>query len=141
MKNKNFSQLIRLSDFAQIRHIIYFRNETSQTNFIHDKQVSLKEIGANYMVMEGPSEGCQMGHQISLTLIPNSLKTSIKVPTIHTSEDAIKLVARVEQYHLLEEKKRASWTIRFTQYNIKEWNGIIDTYQNRQDKINELLSE
>jgi aspartate/glutamate racemase len=141
MKSKNFSQLIRLSDFAQIRHIIYLRNETSQTNFIHDKQVSLREIGANYMIMEGPSECCQHGHQVTLTLVPNSLIKSVKIPNIHMNEEAIKLVARVEQYSLLSDKKRATWTIRFTQYNIKEWNDIIETYQNQQDKINDLLSE
>lgn len=139
MDNQNYSQLIRLSDFAQIRHTVYLKNETSQTNFVHDKQISLKEIGANYMIMEGPVECCQVGHQLSLTLAPNELKTSGKIPNVHTSEEAVQLVARVEQYNLLDGKKTATWTVRFTQYNIKEWNGIIEAYQKQQEKINDLL--
>lgn len=140
MENQSFSQLIRLSDFAQIRYNVYLKNETSQTNFVHDKQITLKEMGANYMIMEGPADCCQIGHQLSLTLIPNNNKTSGKIPSIHSSEDAVQLVVRVEQYNLLDDKKTATWTVRFTQYNIEEWNGIIEAYQNQQDKINDLLN-
>lgn len=139
MENQNFSQLIQLSDFTQIRHVIYLKNETSQTNFVHDKQIVLKEIGANYMIMEGPAKCCQIGHQISLTLVPNNIKTSGKIPSIHSEEEAVQLVARVEQYNLLDDKKTATWTVRFTQYNIEEWHDIIEAYQNQQDKINDLL--
>lgn len=140
MENQNFSQLIRLSDFSQIRHTVYLKNETSQTNFVHDKQISFKEMGANYMIMEGPAECCQVGHQLSLTLVPNNFKTSGKIPSVHSSKEAVQLVARVEQYNLLDDKKTATWTVRFTQYNIKEWNGIIEAYQKQQEKINDLLS-
>lgn len=140
MEKKSLSQLIRLSDFAQIKHTVYLKNETSQTSFVHDGQISLKEMGANYMIMEGPAECCQAGHQLSLTLVPGSKKKSGKIPSVHSRKDTIQLIARVEQYNLQDDRKMATWTVRFTQYNIKEWNAIIESYQKQQDKINELLN-
>jgi len=143
MSQKNLAELVRAEDLKRLRHIVYMKNETSQTSFSEADKITIQELGENFLVLEGPAKCCQSGHQVTLSLVPFKRKSDQKVSTnIHVRDDLLQLVAKVEEYTLLNNaEQRATWKVTLTQYNKDDGEQIRNLYEEHQKTINSLVGE
>lgn len=141
---QNLADIINADDFKQIRHMVFMKNETSQTHFSEADNIIILELGFNYLVLEGPAKSCQNGHQISLNLTPFIKKDAQtkKTPNLYTHENLLKLVAKVDDYEVDSPKaQRARWRVNLTQYNKEDWAYLHSIYETHQRNINLMVAE
>lgn len=144
MGEKKLADLVKSEDFKQVRHIVFMKNETSQTHFSESDNITILEMGTNYLILEGPANCCQNGHQISLSLMPfkRNNPEQKKAPTIHAHKNLLSVVAKVDEYAALEHVKgRATWRVNLTQFNQDDWQHLLNLYEAHQQAINSLVSE
>lgn len=141
---KNLADILNADDFKQIRHVVFMKNETSQTHFSEADNILILELGLNYLILEGPAKSCQNGHQVSLSLIPFKKKEaeSKNTPNLHTHKNLLQLIAKVEDYNLDGPKsERARWKVNLTQYNKDDWEYLHKLYETHQKTINSMVAE
>lgn len=140
MSQKSLPMLINPDDFKSARHLIFVKNETSQTEVLDHQEFRLVEILEKQAVIEGPPKCAQVGHQLQIFFLPRELKLKLqKIPTIDRFPDLILIVGRITEYELIKEKTRVLMRIEFTQFNHDSWQTIRDVYQKRQDTIESMI--
>jgi len=131
---------LTLDDLKSVRHLIFIKNETSQTEVVDHHEFRLIEILPTRIILEGPPKCAQDGHQLQIFFLPRELKKKLtKIPTLDRFPDLIVIMGRIFSYELNEDKTKSVMTIDFTQYNQDSWDKIKDVYDGQQQKIENII--
>ena len=141
-KPSTLTDFINLDDLKSVRHLIFIKNETSQTEVVDHHEFKLIEIQSKNIVIEGPPRCAQAGHQLQIFFLPRELKKKLqKIPTLDQFPDLIVVMGRITSYELNEEKTRSLMNIEFTQFNQTSWEKIKTVYEGQQQKIETLINQ
>lgn len=136
----SLAEIINLDDLKSVRHLIFIKNETSQTEVVDHHEFRLVEILPKQIILEGPPKCAQAGHQLQIFFLPRELKNKLnKIPTLDRFPDLIVVMGRITSYELNDEKTRSVMSIEFTQYNQDSWDKIKDVYDGQQQKIESII--
>jgi hypothetical protein len=136
----SLAEIINLDDLKSVRHLIFIKNETSQTEVVDHYEFRLVEILPKKIILEGPPKCAQAGHQLQIFFLPRELKKKlVKIPTLDRFPDLIVIMGRISNYELNEDKTRSVMIIEFTQFNQDSWDKVKDVYDDQHQKIESLI--
>lgn len=139
-KKESLASLIKSSDLKSVKHLIFLKNETSQTEVPDYRSFRLIELDEQYILLEAPPNCAREGHQLQIFFLPREVKQGFsKLPSLELFPDLIVVVGNVVEFNLNKEKTKALLKITFTQFKTEDWDKIKEAYKKRQDQIEELI--
>lgn len=132
------------NDFTRFGYKIIFRNETSQTYFLKDDSIAIKQLKNNGIILEIPNNQCQKGHTLTLFLFDITHEFNFKKSQISQSlkDSKFEIIAKVDTIEPLDNLvNQCSLNLTFIQYDVKGWNRIIEMHEKKQEQINDLIAK
>jgi hypothetical protein len=131
---------------SEANYKLFIRNETSQTLFVKNHLIIIKEFKEDGLVIECPLNICQKGHTLTLFFLHGDAELKNKIPhSGHFQEALFHAIAKVVDVEYaaelsLDQKEVVLLDLTFTQFSSEEWNILLDPLAKNQDQINDLFS-
>lgn len=137
---KSVPKLINIDDFQSLKHLVFFKNETSQTELLDSTQFQMIELAEKLIIIEGPAKCAQLGHQVQLFILPMQKDLKLKkLPPIERYPNLIQIVGKVAEIEILSENSRVIMKIQFSQFNQDRWEALVEQYQGRQEQLEAII--
>ena len=137
---KSLPKLINFDDFRSLKHLVFFKNETSQTELLDSAQFHMVELADKLIIIEGPAKCAQLGHQVQLFILPMQKDLKLKkLPPVERFPNLIQIVGKVIELEVLPENSKTLLKIQFNQFNQDRWEALLEQYQGRQEELEEII--
>ena len=93
------------------------------------------------MTLEVPINICQKGHNLTLFFLSSDTEITSMLPDFgHFKEAKFEAIAKVEKIEKNVSNENAVFIdVYFTQYDIGEWQKILNEYEKNQEEINKMI--
>ncbi|MDD4975817.1 MAG: hypothetical protein PHY93_15775 [Bacteriovorax sp.] len=138
---KLISECILKSSFTRLGYKLLIRNETSHTLLTKPELISIKELKERGVTLEVPINICQKGHNLTLFFICLDAEMTSRLPDFGHFKDAkFEAIAKVETIERNQKNENTVFIdVYFTQYDIGEWQKILNEYEKNQEEINKMI--
>ncbi|OUR95326.1 hypothetical protein A9Q84_15935 [Halobacteriovorax marinus] len=135
---KLISELLRLKDFEQVKHAIVLKNDTSGTEIMNYKQITIGEIKLTGICLAVPPKSFGANHNLTLYIYKAPLnKETLKKIKNKNFKGSLQLIGKIKEIENEEETQYIE--VEFTQFDPQNWKSFYNDYTHAQDTIQDYI--